>query len=91
MRTRVVLAVAATVAAPGAGYVPHRCYVSDLAGRFHGAQAGLGNRGFLLTLTNVSGASCRLDGYPGLGLRGASDRALPVTQEGSGLRAQRSG
>jgi Protein of unknown function (DUF4232) len=90
---RIVLAVAATVAAlatagpataAGAaravGYVPHRCYVSDLAGRFHGAQAGLGNRGFLLTLTNVSGASCRLDGYPGLELRDASWRPLPVTR-----------
>jgi hypothetical protein len=60
-------AAARTVAG---GYVPHRCYVSNLAARFHGAQAGLGNRGFLLTLTNVSGASCRIDGYPGLGLRG---------------------
>lgn len=63
-------AVAAT------GYVPHRCYVSDLAAGFHGSQVGLGNRGFLLTLTDVSGASCRLDGYPGLELRDAAGRPL---------------
>jgi hypothetical protein len=87
-----VLTLAGTVTAAGAapataaartvagGYVPHRCYVSNLAARFHGAQAGLGNRGFLLTLTNVSGASCRIDGYPGLGLRGAADRALPTRE-----------
>ncbi len=43
---------------------------------FHGGQAGLGNRGFLVTLTDVSGASCRLDGYPGLELRDASWRPL---------------
>jgi hypothetical protein len=73
MRLRIAFAVAAcaaalatdgpvTAASAAAGYVPHRCYVSDLAVGFHGSQAGLGNRGFLLTLTNVSGASCRLDG-----------------------------
>jgi hypothetical protein len=70
-------ASAATTSAAGR-YLPHRCYVSDLAARFHGPQAGLGNRGFLLTLTNVSGASCRLDGYPGLELRDASWRPLPT-------------
>ena len=48
-----------TRAAAAAGYVPHRCYVSELAVGFHGGQAGLGNRGFLVTLTDVSGASCR--------------------------------
>ncbi len=63
-------------ASAAAGYVPHRCYVSELAAGFHGSQAGLGNRGFLVTLTNVSGASCRLDGYPGLELRDASWRPL---------------
>lgn len=89
MRMRIVLAVTATVAAlvtawpvtaAAGGYVPHRCYVSNLAARFHGAQAGLGNRGFLLTLTNVSGASCRLDGHPGLELRGVAARPLPTRE-----------
>jgi Protein of unknown function (DUF4232) len=68
--------VTAAAASAAAGYVPHRCYVSDLTARFHGSRAGLGNRGFLLTLTNVSGASCRLDGYPGLKLRDAARRPL---------------
>lgn len=87
MRLRIAFAVMACVAAlatggpagaalAATGYVPHRCYVSDLAAGFHGSQAGLGNRGFLLTLTDVSGASCRLDGYPGLELRDAAGRPL---------------
>jgi hypothetical protein len=37
---------------------------------------GLGNRGFFLTLTNISGASCRLNGYPRLELRDAARRPL---------------
>jgi Protein of unknown function (DUF4232) len=70
------VAVASASVSASAGYVPHRCYVSELAAGFHGGQAGLGNRGFLVTLTNVSGGSCRLDGYPGLELRGAGWRPL---------------
>lgn len=66
----------AAAAAAAAGYVPHRCYLSDLAAGFYGSQTGLGNRGFLVTLTDVSGASCRLDGYPGLELRDAAGRPL---------------
>jgi hypothetical protein len=65
-----------TAAAAATAYVPHRCYVGELAAGFHGSQAGLGNRGFLLTLTDVSGTSCRLDGYPGLELRDAAGRPL---------------
>jgi hypothetical protein len=84
MRLRIAFAVAACAAALATGgpvavaatYVPHRCYVSDLAAGFHGSQVGLGNRGFLLTLTDVSGGSCRLDGYPGLELRDAAGRPL---------------
>jgi hypothetical protein len=87
MRLRIALAAVAGVAAlvtggpvtaasAAAGYVPHRCYVGELAAGFHGSQAGLGNRGFLLTLTDVSGVSCRLDGYPGLELRNAAGRPL---------------
>jgi hypothetical protein len=73
------LATAGPVTAVAAAYVPHRCYVSDLAAGLHGSQAGLGNRGFIVTLTDVGGVSCRLAGYPGLGLRGASGRTLRAT------------
>ena len=83
-------AAVATAPAPPApamvragGYGPHRCYVSELAVGFHGGQAGLGNRGFLVTLTDVNGASCRLDGYPGLELRDASWRPL-FTRDAAG-------
>src|ERR1700759_484664 len=88
MRVRLALAaVVGAVALATAGAVtaaasaatadlPHRCYVGELAAGLHGSQAGLGNRGFILTLTDVSGDSCRLAGYPGLGLRDAAGRAL---------------
>lgn len=87
MRLRIALAAVAsavalatagpvTAAAAATAYVPHRCYVGELVAGLHGSQAGLGNRGFILTLTDVSGSSCRLAGYPGLGLRDAAGRAL---------------
>ena len=74
----VALATAGPVSAAAAATadVPHRCYVGELAAGLHGSQAGLGNRGFIVTLTDVSGASCRLAGYPGLRLRDAAGRAL---------------
>jgi hypothetical protein len=75
----VALVTAGPVTAATAAYVPHRCYVSELAAGLHGSQAGLGNRGFIVTLTDVSGISCRLDGYPGLGLRDAAGRPLRTT------------
>ena len=94
MRVRIALAAVAgavalatagpvTVAAAATAYVPHRCYVGDLAAGLHGSQAGLGNRGFFLALTNISDASCRLSGYPRLGLREAAGRALrSITRPG---------
>jgi hypothetical protein len=54
-----------------------RCYTQNLAAGLHGFQAGLGNRGFILTLTNTGSTSCSLSGYPGLGLQNARHRALP--------------
>jgi hypothetical protein len=58
------------------GTVP-RCYTQNLAAGLHGFQAGLGNRGFILTLTNTGSTSCSLSGYPGLGLDNARHKALP--------------
>jgi Protein of unknown function (DUF4232) len=63
-------ATAATSTAP-------RCYTQYLATGLHGFQAGLGNRGFILTLTNTGSTSCSLSGYPGLGLQNARHRTLP--------------
>ena len=54
-----------------------RCYTQNLAAGLHGSQAGLGNRGFILTLTNTGSTSCSLYGYPGLGLQNARHQALP--------------
>ncbi len=60
--------------APGA---VTRCLTHELAAGLHGMQAGLGNRGMILTLTNISSRSCSLDGYPGLGLQNAAHAKLP--------------
>ena len=54
-----------------------RCYRQNLAAGLHGFQAGLGNRGFVLTLTNTASTSCSLSGYPGFGLEDARHKVLP--------------
>ncbi len=54
-----------------------RCSTQNLAAGLHGSQAGLANRGFILTLTNAGSTSCSLSGYPGLGLEDARHQALP--------------
>jgi hypothetical protein len=54
-----------------------RCHTQNLAAGLHGFQAGLGNRGFILTLTSTGSTSCSLSGYPGLGLQDARHQALP--------------
>ena len=66
---------AATAGAAGSA-VP-RCVTEQLLAGLHGSQAGLGNRGLILTLTNTGNRSCALYGYPGLGLENASHRVLP--------------
>ena len=63
-------------ASPAAGAIP-RCTVGNLSAGLHGSQVGLGNRGFILTLTNTGNSSCTLDGYPGLGLEDSSHNAVP--------------
>jgi hypothetical protein len=65
-----------TAAVPAGTTVP-RCYTQNLAAGLHGFQAGLANRGFILTLTNAGSTSCSLRGYPGLGLENARRKALP--------------
>jgi hypothetical protein len=53
------------------------CTPAHLSTGLHGSQADLGNRGFILTLTNTGNSSCDLYGYPGLGLENASHQVLP--------------
>ncbi len=50
---------------------PH-CTAKEMSGGLHGFQADLGNRGFILTLTNTSNHSCSVDGYAGLKLENAA-------------------
>ena len=54
-----------------------RCNTRNLSAGLHGFQALVGNRGFILTLTNTGGGACSLDGYPGLGLQDASHHVRP--------------
>jgi len=63
---------------PAARAAIPRCTVSSLSAGLHGSQAGLGNRGMILTLTNTGNASCTLDGYPGLGLEDSNHNTVPA-------------
>jgi Domain of unknown function (DUF4232) len=74
--TRAPVTRAAVTGSAAAGPTVTRCLRHELSAGLHGSQAGLGNRGMLLTLTNVSGRSCSLDGYPGLGLQNAAHQVL---------------
>jgi hypothetical protein len=67
----------ATARAAATGSAIPRCVTEHLSAGLHGSQVGLGNRGFILTLTNTGNTSCALFGYPGLGLENASHHALP--------------
>jgi hypothetical protein len=84
------LATAATTAAlasqPAAQHEPRptvaavpNCQPQGLSAGLHGSQAGLGNVGYILTLTNTSNNSCTVDGYPGLGLQNAAHHVLSST------------
>ncbi len=72
----------ATAGASGSA-VP-RCVTEQLSAGLHGYQADLGNRGFILTLTNTGNGSCTVDGYPDLGLENASHRVLPSRTDWGG-------
>lgn len=59
-----------------AGARDHRCYFGELSAGLHPQQPRTQQYGFILTLTNVSGAPCSLYGYPGLGLQNARHMVL---------------
>jgi hypothetical protein len=67
----------ARAGAHSAASVTPQCRPSHLSAGLHGSQVGLGNRGFILTLTNTGGSSCTVDGYPGLGLEDGTHHVLP--------------
>ena len=67
----------ARAAAPATSSAVPRCPKQHLSAGLHGSQAGLGNRGLILTLTNTGNSSCSLDGYPGLGLQNGTRHVLP--------------
>ncbi len=53
--------------APGGQAAVPRCHTSQLSMAFTGLNAAMGGvRGMTLILTNSSGATCSVDGYPGL-------------------------
>ena len=79
----VVLAstAASAAAAPAAGTSVPRCLENNLATGLYGYETGYydgkGQGGFILTLTNVGGGACALNGYPGLGLQDARHHVVP--------------
>jgi hypothetical protein len=67
----------ATPRAATAHLTTPRCLPAQLSTGVHGEEGGVGNRGFILTLTNTANLSCSMYGYPGLGLENASHQVLP--------------
>ncbi len=62
-----------------------RCLSSQVTPGVVGYQAGVGNVGVAISLTNRSSSACSLYGYPGVGLVSSNDAILPVaTNRGQG-------
>ncbi|MCU0307940.1 MAG: DUF4232 domain-containing protein [Thermoleophilia bacterium] len=72
-------AAAMLVLAPSAQAATPRCEVGRLAVTLGPAQAGAGNQEQVYVLTNVSGRTCQLRGYPGMGFLAADGRLLRGT------------
>jgi hypothetical protein len=62
--------------APAASAAWPQCSKNQVEVTAKGMGAALGHVGVLFTLRNVSSASCRLDGYPGMLLLGSEGQAL---------------
>jgi len=58
---------------------PGRCHTSGLSANLHYLSPGAGQRYAALVLTNSSGSTCRIYGYPGLQLLDGAHHALPTT------------
>ena len=54
------------------------CTTSDVAARVVDSQAGAGQREAILVLTNTSGESCTITGYPGLQLLTSTNAKVPT-------------
>lgn len=55
-----------------------RCHTSMLSARVRMSNPGAGQRYAFLVLTNKSGVTCRVYGYPGMQLIGASGASIPT-------------
>ncbi len=69
----------ASTAAPSAVPVTPRCHTSQLSATAGDGQGAAGTIYLTIVLSNTSGETCTLDGYPGMGLLDASRRPLPTT------------
>lgn len=85
--TAAATASAALLVAAGTGSAsaqtaaaPQRCHTTALKASLHadGNQAGVGNFGENLALTNISHQTCTVYGYPGLGLQNGKHAVLPI-------------
>ena len=86
--TAALAASAALLVAAGSGSAdaqtvrtPQRCSTGELTASLHADanQAGMGNFGENLALTNTSHQTCTVYGYPGLGLQNGKHTVLPIT------------
>jgi Protein of unknown function (DUF4232) len=76
-----VAASAGTASAAGhSAPAPQRCHTAGLRATLHPDedQAGLGNFGENLSLTNTSHQTCTVYGYPGLGIQNAKHQVLSI-------------
>ena len=63
---------------PAAG--PGRCHAGELTAALEAGDAGAGQRGATVVLTNTGGRTCDVEGFGGVGLQDAAGRALPTEQ-----------
>lgn len=82
-RTHLILALgaAALVAPSAASAAAPRCATADLQARVAGVQAGAGQRQANLVLRNISGSTCRTQGWVGLQLADSKGRAIPTSTD----------
>ncbi|MGW0209395.1 DUF4232 domain-containing protein [Streptomyces sp. NPDC003233] len=71
--------------ATGSGAVSTRCHTSDLKAHVGANNPGAGQENFPLVVTNFSGRTCTIDGYPGAAFVDASGKQLgPDPRRGAG-------
>jgi Protein of unknown function (DUF4232) len=84
--TAVLASQAVSTGTPGSAASSRtpRCTARQISAGLHGAEAGVSNHAFILTLTNTSKGSCSVDGYAGLKLKNAAHHPVHSSTHGGG-------